>query len=136
MAIFFGFAALCLATFSALMYFQESRMLKRKALSSSFSKLPPLEVLDRWSHHLIVLGFPALGLGWLAGIIDRGGVLWTGTWAETMTLLTLLLCAAYIHIRVIAGWQGRRVNLLLIVGSVVLAFTYVGVSLIPSGFHP
>ncbi|MHB2021515.1 MAG: c-type cytochrome biogenesis protein CcsB, partial [Candidatus Xenobia bacterium] len=84
---------------------------------------------------LIVIGFPCLVFGWLAGSLDRG-VLWSGTAAEWFTLFTLILYALYIHIRMVAGWQGFRVNLLLIVGSVFLVFTYAGVSLLPGGFHP
>ncbi|HEY4002913.1 MAG TPA: cytochrome c biogenesis protein CcsA [Candidatus Xenobia bacterium] len=132
-AIFFGVAAFTLAAFCAIIYYRESQALKRKKLPPS--SIPSLEKLDRWSHHLIVIGFPSLGVGWLAGSIGRG-VLWSGTAAEYFTLATMILYAAYIHVRLISGWQGLRVNLLLIVGSVLLLVTYVGVSFLPSGFHP
>lgn len=132
-AIFFGFAALTLATFCAVLYFRESQALKAKKLPAS--SVPSLEKLDRWSHHLIVIGFPSLGLGWLAGGIASGS-LWRGTAAEIFTLATMALYAAYIHIRIFAGWQGRKVNMLLIGGTVLLFLTYIGVSLSPQSFHP
>jgi HemX protein len=121
-----SYAAFCLAAFCSLLYFIQSRRLKQKKLNTAFL-LPSLDTLDRVAFRFILVGFPLLVLGMVSGTQMPG---WRWTWdaKETLVGLTGAVYLVYLHARVIAGWQGRRINMILLV-----AFLCVLVSLLAPG---
>jgi HemX protein len=121
-----SYAAFSLATFCSVLYFAQSRRLKQKRLRTAFL-LPSLDVLDRVAFRFILVGFPLLVLGVVSGT-QMPGWHWTWDTKETLVALTGAVYVLYLHARVIAGWQGRKINLILLA-----AFVCVLVSLLAPG---
>lgn len=133
--IILGYAAFLLASIVAALYFFQTLLLKRKAVTGMLMKMPSLDNLDRVTYLLIAIGFLPMGAGIGLGFLRaeaQGLRFWS--FDVVLGLLTLLIYAIYIHARLLGGWQGRKVNGLLLVGFVFLIATYVGIG-IPSGVH-
>ncbi len=129
---FLGDAMLGLAACLAGMYLIQERQLKNKKIGPFYYRLPSLEVLDRLSYRCIALGFPFLTLGILTGAVwlkSTHGIYidWRDS-RQTTTLLTWFLYAALLHGRLIAGWRGRRVAWMNIIGFVVILLTFLELS--------
>lgn len=124
-----GYATFFLAAFCAILYFVQARLLKKKKLGGLFSVLPPLETLDQVAYRFIRSGFPLMVLGIVTGLLLNQWQ-WRWDYLETLVAATGLVYTFYLHAR-IAGWQGRRVNMILLI-----AFCCVLISLvIPGGTH-
>lgn len=108
-----SYAAFCLAAFCSLLYFIQARRLKQKKLSTAFL-LPSLEILDRVAFRFILVGFPLFVLGMVSGT-QMPGWRWTWDTKETLVALTGVVYVLYLHARVVAGWQGQRINFILLV---------------------
>jgi ABC-type transport system involved in cytochrome c biogenesis permease subunit len=122
-----GFASLFLASFCALLYFVQAKLLKEKRLDGVYRALPPLGTLDKVVYRLIWAGFPALLVGILSGIFNTDGH-WTWRVQEIVVVATTVVYAFYLHARV-AGWQGKRLNAMLLMASLFAAVSF----LLPSG---
>jgi cytochrome c-type biogenesis protein CcsB len=129
---FLGDALLGVAACFAVMYLIQERQLKRKRIGALYYRLPPLDVLDRLIYRCISIGFPFLTLGILTGSIwlktTQGGYIDWQDGRQTATLLTWFLYAALLHGRLIAGWRGRRVAWLNILGFLVILVTFLSLS--------
>lgn len=127
LAMVVGFASLFLASFCALLYFIQAKLLKEKRLDGVYRALPPLGTLDKVTYRLIWAGFPALLIGILSGLFNSGGS-WTWRIQEIVVVATSLVYTVYLHARV-AGWQGKRLNAMLLLASLFAAVSF----LLPSG---
>ncbi len=116
----------------AVMYLIQEKQLKRKKIGTLFYRLPSLEILDRLSYRCISIGFPFLTLGILTGSIwlntVQGGYIDWKDGRQTATLLTWFLYAALLHGRLTAGWRGRRVAWMNIIGFLVILITFLQLS--------
>jgi cytochrome c-type biogenesis protein CcsB len=96
-------------------------------------------MLDDIGYKSIAVGFPMFTVGGLImGAIwanSAWGKYWTWDPKETWSLITWFVYALYLHARFVAGWRGKRVAILAIVGFVAVVFTYLGVNLVLSGLH-
>lgn len=124
-----GFASLFLASACAVIYYLQDHLLKQKKLDGLYRALPPLGTIDQVTYRLIWFGFPALVAGIASGLFIQGGHWGWGT-QETVVVLTSLVYTFYLHARLV-GWQGRRLNALLIGASVVAIISF----LLPGGHH-
>ena len=124
-----GFSFLALATVAGLGYLTKQRVLKQKGAGRL--GLPSLESLDRMEHFSLVLGYALLTLGVLTGFA------WS--WARDLSPWTahtywlLLAWAVYllpIGRRVFRNQHGERPARSVVIGFVVLAFSYIGIRLI------
>lgn len=89
------------------------------------------------SYRIISLGVLFLALGIITGSVwaeQAWGSYWSWDPKETWALITWLIYAIYLHLRLIPGWRGRRRAWLAVVGFLSAIFTYVGVPLLP-GLH-
>jgi ABC-type transport system involved in cytochrome c biogenesis permease subunit len=127
LSLILGFASLFLASFCALLYFVQAKLLKEKQLDGIFRALPPLGTLDQVASRLIWAGFPALVIGIASGLFIKGGH-WDWGTQEVVVVATSLFYTVYLHARV-AGWQGRRLNSILLVASVFAIASF----LLPGG---
>jgi ABC-type uncharacterized transport system permease subunit len=97
---------------SALYVWVERRLRNKKpALSSSATRLPPLDALDRAAHRLLLIGFPLLTFGVVTGALFTQRVVEMGSAALLRTALgyaTWGLLAAVLLLRQIIGLRGRR----------------------------
>jgi cytochrome c-type biogenesis protein CcsB len=99
--------------------------------------LPSLEVLDSISSRSVMISFPFLTLLIVLGAL-WADIAWGKYWSwdpkETASLVTWLIYAAYLHIRIMRGWRGSRTALVLIIGFIAVLLTFFG-NFIFSGLH-
>jgi cytochrome c-type biogenesis protein CcsB len=100
--------------------------------------LPRAEVLDRLTYKTIGIAFPLLSLMIAAGAYWANrtwGSYWSWDPKETWALITWLVYAGYLHMRIARGWRGRRAAYFAILGFAVVLFTFFGVTYLLPGLH-
>ncbi len=135
---FLGDAAFAMACGIGIMYLLQERYVKSKKVSPLFLKLPSLQTLDEINYHLITLGFPLLTLAMITGVIwanSAWGTYWRWDPKEVWSLITWLIYALVLHLRLTVGWRGKKAAILSIVGFIVVIFAFFGVTLILKGRH-
>jgi cytochrome c-type biogenesis protein CcsB len=102
-----------------------------------WSLLPSREMLDNLSYRAMLVGFPFLTLTIVLGAL-WADIAWGRYWSwdpkESASLVTWLICGAYLHARAARGWRGQRAALLLMVVFAATLFTYFG-NLFFGGLH-
>jgi cytochrome c-type biogenesis protein CcsB len=96
------------------------------------------EELDSLSYRTITVGFLLLTVGLISGAVwanEAWGAWWSWDPKETWAFITWLVYAAYLHTRLVRGWQGRKPAWLAASGLVVIAVCYIGVNLLGIGLH-
>ena len=96
------------------------------------------EELDSLSYRTITVGFLLLSVGLISGAVwanEAWGAWWSWDPKETWAFITWLVYAAYLHTRLVRGWQGRKPALVATAGLVVIAICYIGVNLLGIGLH-
>ena len=94
--------------------------------------------LDYWSYRIIGIGFPLLTLGILSGAVwanDAWGSYWNWDPKETWALITWIIFAIYLHIRITKGWNGTKPALVALLGFFVVWMCFLGVNLLGKGLH-
>ncbi len=97
-----------------------------------------LQKLDHLSYRMIAFGFLMLTVTILTGCIwaeQAWSAFWTWDPKETWALITWLIYAAYLHLRLNRKWQGRRMAIYALVGIVCVLFTFIGVNILFTGLH-
>jgi cytochrome c-type biogenesis protein CcsB len=100
--------------------------------------LPSAETLDRLTYKTIGIAFPLLTLMIAAGAYwanQTWGSYWSWDPKETWALITWLVYAGYLHMRITRGWRGRRAAYFAILGFAVVLFTFFGVTYLLPGLH-
>ena len=101
----------------------------------NFSKI---ERLDTLSYRAILIGFVLLTLGLISGAVwanEAWGTWWSWDPKETWAFISWLFYAAYLHMRISKGWQGRKPALLATTGFMVVIICYLGVNFLGIGLH-
>ena len=96
------------------------------------------EELDTLSYRSILVGFVLLTLGLISGAVwanEAWGTWWSWDPKETWAFISWLFYAAYLHMRISKGWQGRRPALLATTGFLVVLICYLGVNFLGIGLH-
>ena len=107
-------------------------------LQLSIVAMPAVEQLDSLSYRTITVGFLLLSVGLVSGAVwanEAWGSWWSWDPKETWALICWLVYAAYLHTRLIRGWQGRKPALVAAAGLVVIVVCYIGVNLLGIGLH-
>jgi len=113
--IFTGYAALVLSFGASLLYLLQERRLKAKKPTSLISFLPALEVIDQIGYRSLLLGFPFMTLGLIAGSVVAESAYGRVDFLDPKILLSVLMWAVYllmVYTRLEAGWRGRRAAML------------------------
>ncbi len=135
---FIGDAAFALAFGVGLMYLIQEHYVKSKHLGGLFRKLPSLQTLDEMNYRLITIGFPLLTLAIITGALwaeSAWGSYWSWDPKEVWSLITWFIYASVLHVRLTAGWRGKRAAILSIIGFCAVLFTFFGVNLLLKGLH-
>ena len=96
------------------------------------------EELDTLSYRSILVGFVLLTLGLISGAVwanEAWGTWWSWDPKETWAFISWLFYAAYLHMRISKGWQGRRPALLATSGFFIVLICYLGVNFLGIGLH-
>jgi ABC-type uncharacterized transport system permease subunit len=110
-SVLIGYAALILAAVASVYYLLQERQLKRKHVSPSSNRLPPLATLDRVITHAMNAGFVFITIGTATGVIwafIETGTRWILDPKIALFLFTWAFYFAMIFLRLSAGWRGRR----------------------------
>lgn len=100
--------------------------------------IPDREKLDIISYRSVALGLLFLTFTILTGAIwaERAwGSYWSWDPKETWSLVTWIIYATYLHLRIRKGWIGRAAAIFAAVGFVAVMFTYIGVNTFLPGVH-
>lgn len=136
--VFLGNAAFALAFGIGIMYMIQERYVKSKHPWGFFERLPSLQILDEVNYRLITIGFPFLTLGIISGALwaeKAWGSYWRWDPKEVWALITWLIYALVLHVRLVSGWRGRRAAILSIVGFASVLFTFLGARFLIKGIH-
>lgn len=109
--IFTGYAALVLSFVASLLYLIQERSLKSKKAAGILSRLPALEVIDEMGYRSLLLGFPFMTLGLIAGTVVAQSTYGRVDFLDPKIFLSILMWAVYLvmlYTRWTAGWRGRR----------------------------
>jgi ABC-type uncharacterized transport system permease subunit len=109
--IFTGYAALFLSFGASLLYLVQERSLKSKKSAGILSRLPALETIDEIGYRSLLLGFPFMTLGLVAGTVVAQATFGRVDLLDPKVLLSVLMWAVYmvmLYTRWNAGWRGRR----------------------------
>lgn len=124
-----GTVAISLAFVLALLWLSAEKRLKRKQAGWLLARLPSLELIERLGWQLSVWGFI-----FLSAVIATGALVTADAPADAFpfavkqafALLAWALLAVLIQARLVAGWRGRRLAVLVVVGFLLLVGSYVG----------
>src|SRR5207237_235892 len=125
---------LCLAFALSLPYLLGEKQIKTKHPGRLFSRLPSLDLIDRAGWRLSVWGFVFLSIAIATGSLvskESTGASFPLQPKEGFAVLAWALLAALIQARLVAGWRGRRVALLVVAGFLLLVGTYAGLFAAP-----
>lgn len=106
-----GYAALFLSFGSSLLYLAQAKQIKAKQPLGLFSKLPALETIDEIGYRALLIGFPFMTLGLIAGAVVAQAKFGPTYFHDPKVMLSLLMWGVYvilIYMRWNSGWRGRR----------------------------
>jgi cytochrome c-type biogenesis protein CcsB len=105
---------------------------------SMLSRLPSQATTDDLSFRFIGVGFIFLTIMIVAGAIwanEAWGRYWGWDPIETWSLISWILYAGYLHVRLTLGWQGRKAAWYAVIALPVILFTLIGVPLLYRSIH-
>lgn len=127
---FLGYGALAVATVASTIHLAWSFVPGADPVS--------LKRIDLLAFKLILLAFPLLTVGLTTGAVWASfawGRYWGWDPKETWSLVTWLVYAAYLHLRAMRGWHGRRMAVVAMIGFMFVLFTFLGVNFLIGGLH-
>jgi ABC-type uncharacterized transport system permease subunit len=110
-----GYSALFFSFIASVLYLLHERSLKAKSINSLAGKLPALETIDDIGYRLLLIGFPFMTFGLIAGSVIAQEQFGSAFFHDPKVLLSLLMWGVYmvmLYTRWTAGWRGRRAALL------------------------
>lgn len=118
------------------------RLVLRKPLGAVLQPLTKgmdNEDVDEIGYRSIAIGYPIFTLGALIFAMIWAHEAWGRFWGwdpkEVWALIVWLFYAAYLHLRLSRGWQGKKSAWLSVIGFLIVMFTLIGVNLIIAGLH-
>lgn len=119
---------------ASLLFLLKLRGEERGTEGSFMARVPASANLDRVAFRVNAVAFPI----WTFGALIAGPIwaydAWSRYWGwdpkEVWALITWVVYAGYLHARVTAGWKGRRVAILCLIGFATFVFSFYGVNLL------
>ena len=100
--------------------------------------LPKADTLDRLAYRTAVIAFPIFSVGIILGAVwaeSAWGRFWGWDPKETVSFLSWVLYAVYLHARATSGWGPKRASWINIAGFLVLIFNLFFINIVISGLH-
>lgn len=115
-------------------------LLRQKMQGNSFweEHIPEEKKLDMISYRAVSLGFLFLTFVIITGAIwaERAwGRYWSWDPKETWSLITWIIYAIYLHLRLSKGWKGKTAAVFAVIGFICVIFTYIGVNTFIPSIH-
>lgn len=100
--------------------------------------LPAAKTLDAIAYRTAIWAFPLFGLGVVFGAI-WAEVAWGRFWGwdpkETVSFITWIVYAAYLHARATTGWRNAVAAWINIIGFATMVFNLFFINMVVSGLH-
>jgi cytochrome c-type biogenesis protein CcsB len=138
-----AFGSLLVAVGIAVLYLLKEKNMRTgrpgsEKMASFYEKLPDIKVMDDLMYRFVASGFLFLAI-----MIGSGAVWANQTWGrywgwdpiETWSLIVWFTYGICLHLRMNAGWTGKRIAWVIIFSIFVLAFSLFGVGIVYSGLH-
>lgn len=100
--------------------------------------MPDKRKLDLMSYRMITFGFLFLTIVMITGAIwaqRAWGHYWTWDPKETWSLVTWIIYALYLHLRINRHWAGKRTAVFAVIGFICVIFTFIGVNTFIPSIH-
>ena len=115
-------------------------LLRQKMANNAFwqEHIPQEKRLDLISYRAVSLGFLFLTFVMVTGAIwaeHAWGSYWSWDPKETWSLITWIIYAIYLHLRISRGWKGKSAAIFAVIGFICVIFTYIGVNTFLPGIH-
>ncbi len=127
----FSYSAFALAGCAGLRYL----LLSRKGKETDALRL---QQMDFMSYRMVALGFLLLTVTILSGAIwaeQAWSAFWTWDPKEVWALITWIIYAVYLHLRLRRGRRGTAMAWFLVIAVPVVFFTFAGVNTLMHGMH-
>lgn len=118
------------------------RLIIRRPIASlfqPFAKKADSQLMDEITYRAVLIGFPIFTLGALIFAMIWAHEAWSRFWGwdpkEVWALITWLFYAAFLHLRLSRGWEGRKSAWLALIGFIIIMFNLIAVNLILAGLH-
>lgn len=118
------------------------RLILRKPIAALFQPLAKKansQLMDEIGYRSVLIGFPVFTLGALIFAMIWAHEAWSRFWGwdpkEVWALITWLFYAAFLHLRLSRGWEGKKSAWLAVIGFVIIMFNLIAVNLIIAGLH-
>lgn len=118
------------------------RLIFRKRLAAvlqPFTKKANSQFMDEIGYRSVLIGFPVFTLGALIFAMIWAHEAWSRFWGwdpkEVWALITWLFYAAFLHLRLSKGWEGKKSAWLALIGFIIIMFNLIAVNLIIAGLH-
>lgn len=128
-----GYAALFFTFTSSILYLVQERSLKTHTFSGLAARLPALQTIDELGFRSLLIGFPFMTLGLMAGSVIAEAAYGPDYIRDPKIVLSLIMWAVYLVLlftRWAAGWRGRRAAVLattaFVTASLAWAANYIG----------
>jgi len=133
-----AYSAFALSFVLSLIFLVEERFLRSHRLGGVVWRLPPLELLERMSQSSVLIGLVSISIGtafgflWVYRLSDKYS-LYDPKYA--ITLLVLVLYAAYFRLARTTAWRGARASKMCVFNFVVVFLSFTVVNLYLSHNH-
>ena len=118
------------------------RLIVRKSISATVQPLVKRvnsQLMDEITYRAVLIAFPIFTLGALIFAMIWAQEAWGRYWGwdpkEVWALITFLFYAAFLHLRLSKGWEGKKSAWLAVIGFCIIMFNLVVVNLILAGLH-
>ena len=125
-----AFAVACATAAFYLLYEKLAQTMGNKMLSK--------EQLDTYTYRLVSFGFIFLTFVMICGAIwaqQAWGSYWSWDPKETWSLITWIIYAIFLHLRIGRGMRGNKAAWFAMIGFICVIFTYIGVNILLPGLH-
>ncbi|HEX4020571.1 MAG TPA: cytochrome c biogenesis protein CcsA [Acidobacteriaceae bacterium] len=106
-----AYTALIVSLLASLLYLIQERRLKHKQVDGIFRHLPPLDTIDQIAYKALVIGFPCMTAGLLAGALIAQESVGAIYFLDPKVLLSIGMWVLYIwmlYVRKHTGLRGKR----------------------------
>ena len=107
-------------------------------LGAIASPLPDVAKLDALAYRTAVWALPIFGLGVVFGAIwadAAWGRFWGWDPKETVSLITWMIYAVYLHARATPGWRGNKAAWINVIAFATMVFNLFFINMVVSGLH-
>lgn len=118
------------------------RLIFRRPLAAvvqPLTKKANSQLMDEIGYRSVLIGFPVFTLGALIFAMIWAHEAWSRFWGwdpkEVWALITWLFYAAFLHLRLSRGWEGKKSAWLAVIGFIIIMFNLIAVNLIIAGLH-